>query len=818
MWINFLKIAFRNLLKNKSFSLINIFGLTMGTACCLYILFYVRDQRSYDLQHHDAEDLFRVITDLELPGEETMHMATSGPPITPAIKAEFPEVEEAARVCSPPGVAQNLFRVGDKVFYEKKGFLADSTFFRMFDYQFIAGDPIHALDNPFTVVISENLAQKLFNTSDPVGQTVGIGGTGNEDKFQVTGVFTHALGKSHLMPEFFMSMNSGDLGQYIRSNDSWAGNNFVHGYIRLKKGADPKVLEAKLPEFLLRNGADQLRQLNMGKTLHLQPVSEIHTTPGLTAESSKVTGNRFLNILLLIAGFIQLVACINFMNLSTARSSRRAREVGVRKAIGAQRWALIGQFLGESMLLAAAAVVLAAPVIYFCLPFLNRLTGVELSIHLTESPMIWLTTFGLVLLTGLAAGSYPAFYLSSFKPIQVLRGGGSNIFGGIKGNIAGLLRKGLVVSQFVIAVSLIIGSMIIRNQLDFMLEKDLGFEKNQKVIFPFHSTEGQQKLEAFRNELQNLPEVQAASGMAVVPGQSVYNDIPLFKEGQNMDVATDIRFTYVDENYLNTLKIKLLSGRFMMPSDTSTREGEGKIVINETALKELDIPLEEAPGKILRSEFGHMNFKITVVGVMQDFNFEGLGEKIDAFGVLIDPPSELSNVVADIHTSDYPAFFAKAEAAWKSVLPNLPFEYSFLDEDFAKLYESEQSLSRIISVFTFMAILISCLGLFGLSAFTAEQRTKEIGIRKVLGATVAGLVGLLSRDFLKLVVFSLLIAAPLAWFLMGKWLNTFAYRAPVYWWIFAIAGAVTVGVAFLTVSFQSIKAALANPVESLKSE
>ncbi len=818
MWTNFLKIAFRNLFKNKSFSLINIFGLTMGTACCLYILFYVQDQRSYDLQHHDSENVYRVITDLELPGEKTMHMATCGPPVATAIKAEFPEVEEAARVCSPPGVAQNLFRVGDKVFYEKKGFLADSTLFRVLDYQFVAGDPLHALDNPFTVVISENLAQKLFNTTDPIGQTVGIGGTGNEDKFQVTGVFTHALGKSHLMPEFFMSMNSGDLGQFIRSNDSWAGNNFVYGYLRLKKGADPKVLEAKLPEFLLRKGADQLRQLNMGKTLHLQPVAEIHTTPNLTAEVSKVTGNRFLNILLLIAGFIQLVACINFMNLSTARSSRRAREVGVRKAIGAQRWALVGQFLGESMLLAAAAVVLAAPMIYLCLPFLNRLTGVELSVQLAGNGYIWMTTFGLVLLTGLAAGSYPAFYLSSFKPIQVLRGSGGNIFTGVRGSIAGLLRKGLVVSQFVIAISLILGAMIIRNQLDFMLKKDLGFEKNQKIIFPFHSTEGQQKLEAFRNELQRLPEVRSASGMAVVPGQKVYNDIPLFREGQSMEVATDIRFTYVDENYLNTLKIKLLSGRFMTQADTSSMQGVGKIVINETALKELDIPLEEAPGKILRSEFGHMNFEITVTGVMQDFNFEGLGEKIDAFGVLINPPRDLSNVVADVQTSDYAAFFARAEAAWNAVLPNLPFEYSFLDEDFAKLYESEQSLSRIIGVFTFMAILISCLGLFGLSAFTAEQRTKEIGIRKVLGATAAGLVGLLSRDFLKLVVFSLLIASPLAWYFMGKWLDTFAYRAPVYWWIFAIAGGVTVGVAFLTVSFQSIKAALANPVESLKSE
>ncbi|MCB0517958.1 MAG: ABC transporter permease [Lewinellaceae bacterium] len=822
MLSNYLKIAFRNLLKNKSFSFINIFGLTMGTACCLYILLYVQDQRNYDHQHHDAGNLYRVITDLGFADRETMHMSTCSPPIVPTMKAEFPEVEAVARVCSPPGVDQNLFRIGDKVFYEKKGFLADSTFFRVFDYRFLQGDPAHALDEPFSVVVSEDLAKKLFNTNEAVGQTVSIGGGDTEEKFKVTGVFNGDLGKSHLMPAFFMSMNSGGLGQFVRSDDSWAGNNFIYGYVRLKSGADAKALEAKLPDFLQRHGADQLRQLNMAKTLFLQPVTEIHTTAGLNAELSPVTGNRMLNIMLLIAGFIQLVACINFMNLSTARSSRRAQEVGVRKAIGANRGALVGQFLGESLMLAFAAVLLAIPLIEFAMPLLNRLTGAEIDLDFTQNWNAWLMVIGLVLLTGLAAGSYPAFYLSSFKPIQVLRGSGGSPFrgsgGGGGGSAAVLLRKSLVVSQFVIAAALIIGAFVIHKQLDYMLTTDLGFEKNQKVVFPFHSVEGQRHLEAFRNGLMNLPEVNLASGVLVLPGQAVFNDIGMYKEGEDMDRATDVRFTYTDENYLPTLKIKLLAGRALTMADTTTELGKNKLIVNETVLKELRIPLEEAPGKILRSKFRERDFEFTIVGVMQDFNFAKLGSSIDPFAITIATPVELSQVVADVNTGDYTGFLKKAEALWNNTLPGLPFEYSFLDQDFEKLYTSERTLSRIISAFTIMAILISCLGLFGLSAFTTEQRTKEIGVRKVLGATVTGIVVLLSKDFLKLVGVAIVIASPLAWFGMKKWLEGFAYQTHLGWEVFLLTGLVAVGVAFLTVSFQSVKAALSNPVKSLRSE
>ncbi len=810
---NFLKIALRNLRNNKTFSLINILGLTIGTASCLYIFLYVQDHKSYDTHHTHVDNLYRIISDLYLPNEqEDMHMSTCSPPIPIGMKQDFPEVVEAARLCSPPGVEQNLIRVGDRVLYEKKGYYVDSTFFRVLDYHFVAGDPQHALDEPYSVVVSQSLAHKLFPNDNAIGNSIGIGGGGEEEEFKITGVFDDAFGKSHLMPEFFMTMNSGGIGEYIRGNTSWAGNNFIYGYVRLKPGTDPRTLEEKLPAFLTAHGAEQFEQLGMRKILKLQPVKDIHTTLGLTADFPTNTSERFLHILLLIAGFIQLVACINFMNLTTARSAHRAQEVGVRKVVGAPRWAMATQFLGESLLLTLFAMAFAIPLLQLMMPFINTLTGADVELQVNGRLMTMMA--GLIVFTGVVAGSYPAFYLSSFKPLAVLRG-----FSTSKGSqSAAWLRKGMVVSQFAISIALVLSALIIRFQLDYIRNKDLGFEKHQKIVFPFRTAESQEGVERFRNQLMQLPEVSSASAMAVYPGQSVYNDLPAYKEGQDMNTATDLRFTYVDENYLKTLKIGLIAGREFVPGDTSTVRGEGKAIINEMALKRLGIAPEDAPGQILYSEFEDQRIKIHLVGVMQDFLYQDLSTEMDPFMVLFDQIGDLSHVIADVQTTNYTEFFRKAEDLWSGIVPDVPFEYSFLDDDIAKMYAAEQVLSKIISAFTLIAILISCLGLFGLSAFTAEQRTKEIGIRKVLGATTSGIVGLLSRDFLKLVIIAIFIASPIAYFVMQKWLAEFAYRIDIEWWIFGLAGLVAVAIAFLTVSFQSVKAALSNPVKSLRSE
>lgn len=814
---NYFNIAIRNLAKNRLYAALNIFGLTIGTLCCLYILLYVQDERSYDKHHTAAERLYRVTTELSFPDTKDPHrMSTCSPPIIPAMQAEFPEVESSTRVLDPApfGVERYLFKVGDKVFYQNTGYVVDSTFFETFDYHFLAGNPKKALNAPQSMVISEALAIKLFNTTDALNKTLKVTGQVEEETYKVTGVFNNSLGKSHLMPDFFTPMNSRGMGEYVRSDNSWAGNNFLYGYLKFKPGTDVQAFEAKLAAFIERNGGDQLRQMKMQKKLFLQPVRAIHTSAdGL--EVSKGTSERFLNMLLLIAGFIQLVACINFMNLSTARSTRRAKEVGVRKAVGAGRSSLMGQFLSESMLMTLIAVGLAVPLVWLLLPLLNQITGASLSLQLTQDWSTWGIIVGLVLLTGVIAGSYPAFYLSSFNPLSIFRGMRDTKTS--RGAIN--FRKVLVVSQFVISSVLIIGAVVIQRQLNYLLKEDMGFEKNQKIVFPVRANESRPQLGAFRNRLAALPEVAGVTGMSAYPGQFVPNDISMYKDGEDMNSTTVIRFAFTDEKFLNTLKVKLLAGRNFTARDTSSDEFKAKVIVNETVLKAMNIPLEKAPGMVLRSDRGEgVQIQLTIIGVMQDINFERMSEKVVPYMVRVSPPEFLPQVITDVTTTDYPVFVQKAQQIWGELFPGIPFEYTFLDQEVAKLYQAERTFSDIIGTFTLVAIFISCLGLFGLSVFAAEQRMKEIGIRKVLGASVGSLTGLLAKDFIILVVLSICIASPIAWYLMNQWLKDFAYRIEIQWWVFVLAGLIAVAVAFLTVSVQSVRSALANPVKSLRSE
>ncbi len=814
---NYFNIAIRNLAKNRLYAALNIFGLTIGTLCCLYILLYVQDERSYDKHHSAAERLYRVTTEMEFPDtQDPLKMSTCSPPIIPAMQAEFPEVESSTRVVDPApfGVDRYLFKVGDKVFYQNTGYVVDSTFFETFDYHFLAGNPKKALNAPQSMVISEALAIKLFNTTDALNKTLKVTGQVEEETYKITGVFNSSLGKSHLMPDFFTPMNSRGIGEFVRSDNTWSGNNFLYGYLKFKSGTDIQAFEAKLAAFVERNGGDQLRQTKMHKKLFLQPVRAIHTSAeGL--EVSKGTSERFLNMLLLIAGFIQLVACINFMNLSTARSTRRAKEVGVRKAVGAGRSSLMGQFLSESMLMTLIAVGLAVPLMWLLLPLLNQITGASLSLQLTQDWSTWGIIIGLVLLTGVIAGSYPAFYLSSFNPLSIFRGMRDTKTS--RGAIN--FRKVLVVSQFVISSVLIIGAVVIQRQLNYLLKEDMGFEKNQKVIFPVRAEESRPQIGSFRNQLTALPEVNNVSGMTAYPGRFVPNDISMYKEGESMNSATLIRFAFTDENFINTLKVKLLAGRNFTPQDTSSDFSKSKVLVNQTVLKTMNISQEEAIGMVLRSDReGGEQVQHTIVGVFQDINFERMSEEIKPYMILIAPHQQLPQVIADVTTKDYPAFVQKAQKIWAELFPGIPFEYTFLDQEVAQLYQAEQTFSDIIGTFTLVAIFISCLGLFGLSVFAAEQRMKEIGIRKVLGASVGSLTGLLAKDFVVLVLISICIASPIAWYLMNLWLKDFAYRTEIHWWIFVLAGLIAVVVAFLTVSVQSIRSALANPVKSLRSE
>jgi putative ABC transport system permease protein len=603
-------------------------------------------------------------------------------------------------------------------------------------------------------------------------------------------------------------MNSGGLGDYVKNNNTWAGNNFVHSYVRFRPNASAALLQKKLPAFLNKYGQQELKNAGMQKELNLQPVTEIHTSPGYEVEMSEPANPMLLYTLLLIAVLIQVIACINFMNLSTARASKRAREVGVRKVIGASQSDLVKQFLGESFLLSFIGVAIALPLLAIALPYLNQITFTDIHLSFNYNYKLWLLLSGLVIITGIVAGSYPAFYLSAFKAIKVIKGNFTNQVS------ASGIRRSLVVFQFVLSIVLIVGIIVIYSQLNFIKNKDLGFEKDQKLIFTFHTGDAQSKMQSFASDLRQLAEVKAVTKANNYPSQLIIQDHGVYLAGGNMTTAINAENISTDEHFLKATGIKLFAGKDF------TRADSGKVLINQTLAKKLGLNAQTAPGTRLYTQFlpNPVTF-VEVAGIMKDFNYNSLHGAIKPFMLVYDPKhGDLFNLIVSVRSQNYKALLGQMETLWHKDLNSVPFEYSFLDEEVTKQYKAEIILSQIINTFTLMAILISCLGLFGLVAFSAEQRNKEIGIRKVLGASVAGIVTLLSKDFLKLVVMAILIATPIAWWGMNKWLQAFVYRITISWWMFVLAGSAAILIALVTVSFQAIKAALMNPVKSLKTE
>lgn len=808
---SYLKTALRFLLKNKTFSFINIFGLAAGTLCCLYILLYVQYQYSYDKHHKNADRIFRLTTDLVLTGDRH-HGGASSPPIAPAMKRDFPEVQNYTRVVNTEalGAKEHLLRYKERSYYETGALYVDSTFFDIFTYHFVEGHAAHALDNPYDVVLLKPVAEKIFGNESAIGKLINIDDAYGKHDFKVTGVVDESLGKSHIEGNMFITMKSGQQGKAIASTTEWAGNNFLFSYLKLRPGADPAALEKKLPAFLNKYAADRLKALGMQKQLHLQHVTDIHTTSGYEAELlSKSVDPTFLLILVLIAVLIQVIACINFMNLSTARASKRAKEVGVRKVIGAGKYDLIKQFLGESFLLSFIGVIIALPLLYILLPYLNDITRADIHLTFFADYRLWLVLTVLVVVTGFLAGSYPAFYLSAFDAIKVIKGNFSNTIS------ATGIRKSLVVFQFVLSIVMITGIIIIYSQLNYIKSKDLGFDKNQKLVFNFYTNDAQSKMPALANDLKLLAGVKYVTSADNYLSQFVLHDHGVYPDGGNEATAVDAQNIACDQYFVKANGIKLISGRDFMPGDSN------KVLINQTLAKRLNLSPQTAPGARLYSKFSAAPATyVTVEGVMKDFNYNSLHSEVKPFMLVYDNnPGDLSSMIVSTSSNDYKSLLAGIGAIWKKDMPSVPFQYAFLDDEVQKQYESETIISQIINSFTLIAILISCLGLFGLAAFSAEQRKKEIGIRKVLGSSIGGIVGLLSKDFLMLVGIAFVFATPIAWYVMSHWfLQGFAYRIPLSWWMFALAGGLAVVVALLTVSSQAIKAALMNPVKSLKTE
>ena len=799
---SYFKTAFRFLLKNKTFSAINLIGLAAGTLCCLYITLYVVDQYSYDKHHNDAASIYRITSTLQMKGDNHA-LATTSPPIAPAMKKDFPEVIEFTRAIPTLGITQHLLSYKEKSFYETNALFVDSTFFDVFTYHFTDGRPAHVLSTPNSIVLKKAVANKLFGVEDPIGKTIVIDNAYGKNNFTVTGVIDESLGKSHLQANIYIKMNPGGFGGDLLTNDKWVGNNFASSYVKLQPHTDPLALQRKLPAFLEQHGAQQLRTSGMTKILNLQPIGSIHTTTGLGAESDHPSSPTFLNILVLIAALIQVIACINFMNLSTARAAGRAKEVGVRKVVGAGRKGLILQFLGEYFLLALVGVAIAVPLLIAFLPWLNDITHTPISLTMLGDTRIWLLLAGIVILTGLLAGSYPAFYLSAFQAMKVIKGNFTSQI-----STAGL-RRSLVVFQFVLSIVLISGIVIIHSQLTYIKNKDLGFGTNQQLIFHFHVDETKAKMPLLAAEFRRLPNIRAVSLATNYPGQLAYNDWGVYLSGGNEANQVDQQNFSSDENSVKALGIGLISGRDFHYQDS------GSTLINETLARRLGLDPAKAPGTTLFTP----DQTYTIVGVMKDFNYKSLKDPVSPFMIIYNPGSDdISHLIVNANTADYTALLQQMQAVWKKVLPSTPFEYTFLDEQVQNLYTADITLSNIINSFTGMAVIISSLGLFGLAAFSAEQRRKEIGVRKVLGASTAGISALLAKDFIRLVLIAFVIATPIAGWAMNKWLQEFNYRVTLSWWMFALAGALAVFIAMVTVSYQAVRAALANPVKALRSE
>jgi putative ABC transport system permease protein len=807
MFKNYCRLAWRNLSANRGYTLINIIGLGVGLSVCLFILLFIFHETSYDQQQPGIERLYRVGTSFKSKVDQSA-VVSSNAQIAAGLKAEMPEVEQAARLLTTPNgslVLDYTNGANHKLFYEKKGYYVDAGFLDLFKYEWLQGDPKTALNAPNTAVVSAELATRLFGRLDPMGRTFRTGAFGS-CTFTITGVF-RPVGPSHIDGELLLNMDNEDLRPWLKDRTNWATYNTFLTYIRLKKGTDVAAFSQKLNPFLRSHGSADITAAGAERLLFLQPVKDIHlhTESPYDRDISVNISKSYLYILGCIALFVLVIACVNFMNLATARSQRRAKEVGVRKVMGALRVSLVVQFLGESLFISVISLGLALLLVYLFLPAFNLLVQRELSLF--EHPGIIGWIIGLALFTGLLAGTYPALYLSSFRPIRVLKGQLVNSLSAL------FLRKGLVVFQFTISVFLILASLLIWQQLDFLNRHDLGFQKDQQLVIPLRTQQAQNNFEALREAIGKDPHVVSMAGGTTYPGQTPSSDLRFYREGQSVSDGTNIPFGGVGYNFLQTLGMTITSGRAFSREFASDSNG---IIFNETAIRRLGLDPQTAVGKLLNFDQQRHNYKIRVVGIVRDFNFQSLREPIHPYGFTLDMKNDF--LFAQVKTRDYPSLISRLSAVWSRINPGAPFEYSFMDQDFQRTYEQEYRMARIIGVFTLFTIVIACLGLFGLAAFSAEQRIREIGIRKVLGCSLAGITALLSKDFIRLVMIAILIASPLAWFAMNRWLQDFSYRVPIHWWLFVIAGSLAVGIALATVCFQAIKAARMSPVKSLRSE
>jgi putative ABC transport system permease protein len=812
---NYIVIALRLLVRNKVFSLINILGLSIGIACCILISLYIHDEFNYEKGFRDHRRIFRINSTVISDGIPEKFPRTT-PPMAFGLAEALPEVEVATRTMRPPGVEQNIIRYRDKMFFEKSVLLVDSTFLKVFDYKLLRGDPATALEAPSTVLISEKAAERIFGEIDPMDETIIINSGHNADTLRITGVVANPGFPSHLDAELYMSMNCNS-GAWVLAQTTWDYNNMVESYLKLQDPATSKSLESKFPQFIELHSGESLRKEGRQKFLSLQRLDDMRLYSSdmkmnIAEQSGSITN---IYIICLIGVLILLLACINFMNLTTARSSQRSGEIGIRKSMGAYRGNLVRQFLGESMVIVAFSMVVSFLIVILVLPYFGNMMQKELNLNPANLPFLILATLVICLLTGLLAGSYPAFFLSALKPVQVLKGPT------LAGDGSQWLRKGLVVFQFVITISLISSILIILSQLNFIQSKSLGFDKEQVVMIPLRTSLAAAEYLRLKESFKELAGVQEVSGTSSLPSTLLISDWIVYKQGSSRDQIIRHHVVNVDRDYFNTLKINLIAGRdFIIEQDNLQGDtiNTPKIIVNESSLKALNIPLVDAVGMSFFFAPAGEPYEFTVIGVVKDFHQFSLHQEISPmiFLLPVSRTTSFNYLAASIDVTAYRNLYNQMKSIWDERIYDVPFEMVFLRENLKNLYLDEARTSTMLKIATTIALIISCLGLYALSVYVAERKTKEIGIRKVAGASVMSIVGLLSREYIILIVISVLISVPLGYYAMSKWLEGFAYKIEPGVMVFVISGLVAFLIAWLTIIFESLRAANRNPVEMLR--
>ncbi len=820
MFKNYFKVAFRNLFKRKVYSFINITGLAVGLTCCILIALFIADETSYDKFHSKSDRIYRVTRDFWGNNKlSLLHLGHVAPPIGPLLKQQFPDIQEVVRFFN----SNDLFTIKDQSFKEQNGYFAEPSAFKVFDFKVTKGDASKALNKPRTLMLSTTLAKKYFGNENPVGKTLKWQYNGQKMSLKITGVFEPFPDNAHFHPNYLISFSTLDNKKiYGRKGlkRNWGNNSFLT-YILLPPNYNSKNISSKLDNFIDKTYgaylASRKKQANTQKAsdfthLYLQKLTDIHLHSHLDSEAEANGDINNIYVFAIVGLFILLIACINFINLSTARSANRAKEVGIRKVVGAYRQHLIFQFLSEAVLMTLIALVVAIGLVEAILPSLNKFVDKNLSMSYFSNAGIIFLLLGFMLLVGILAGFYPALFLSSFQPVKVLKG---RLATGSKNST---LRTVLVVSQFSVSIVLIVCTAIVYQQLSFINNKSLGLDKDHVINLRNNISVGN-KYETFRQELLKNPLIKNLGRSTLAPSQRLVNSSGAAEEVELNDSIQKsnikLRTLRADHDFLETFNIPLVKGRYF--SRKFKTDDSAAFFINETAAQRIGW---KNPEDAVGTRFKYNGRTGQIIGVMKDFNFESIHETVKPIVMFIRNDNRYSNISVKMQGKNIKETLAYIQKTWEKFAPEHPFSYQFVDERFAQLYQKEQKQATLFMIFAGLAIMIACLGLYGLTSFIAEQRTKEIGIRKVLGASVSSILQLVSKNFVILVLMAIGIALPLAFYGMDRWLDSFAYHIKLlnYWYVFLASGLIALLIALATISSQVLKVAKINPSQVLRNE